>query len=227
VAIAFVDEHEVTSWTTTGLTKASTFTPNAGDFLVCFAGVADASITLTGISGGPTWTNRVTLVPAVKSGVYIWTAPVVATGSITVTLSCSSTGDVWGYNILRFTGVGSVGNSASINSATGTPSLGLTTTAANSVIVWASFDHNDVTTPVPTYLTATAGAFTEQSLVRQAVTIAVYGGFHANAGAAGAKTLGMSAPTGQDWTIGATEIVPAAGAVTRPVGMISQYGSYF
>lgn len=230
MAVAFVDEHEVTSWSTAGLTKSSTFTPSAGDTLVTFASVYDITMCqLSGIAGGGlTWTNRAQIDSfSGWGGCYIWTAPVASTASVTITVTATAASGAWGYNILRYTGVTGFGTGVTNHVNTGAPSTAITTASANSVIVWVSNDLNTVG-GAHTYLTAGVGAFTEQSFDNVASTSGIYGGFHADAGAAGAKTVGISAPTGQWWAHAALELKGSAGAAAAgPIRMAGQYNTFF
>jgi hypothetical protein len=231
VAVAFVDEHECASWSTAGLTKSSTFTPSASDTLVVFASVYDVTACqLSGIAGGGlTWTNRAQIDGfSTFGGTYIWTAPVASTGSVTITVTSTQASGAWGYNILRYTGVTGFGTGVTNHSSSGQPSAAVTTAAASSVIGWVSSDFNTIDGTVRTYSTATAGAFTEQTYDNVGFTSGVYGGFHANAGAAGAKTVGGTLPTGQWWTIAALEVQGGAAAVVAgPIRSAGQYNTFF
>lgn len=130
-----------------------------------------------------------------------------ATANETLTATITSTGGYSGGNIIRFSGSDGIGASAMSNGTTGTPSVSITTTQANSAIVvivgdWSAVSGTQTFTNnggagSPTNLTDFPG-----DNVHYGVGIAYY----PDAGAAGSKTVGMSAPTGQKWTIHAIEV---------------------
>jgi hypothetical protein len=89
--------------------------------------------------------------------------------------------------------------------ATGAPSLNLATTQADSAIVVANADWFALDGSSRTWRTG-AGPPTELSYARGSASYTVYAARHANAGAAGSKTVGLSAPGGQKYSLAAVEI---------------------
>jgi hypothetical protein len=72
------------------------------------------------------------------------------------------------------------------------------------------------------------GAFTELTYSRAASVIGAYGGYHADAGAAGTNNVGLSAPTGQAYSIIALEVLGTASAAPALVSRVGgQYGAFF
>jgi Right handed beta helix region len=204
-APTFVAEHEVSSWTTTTSTKAtSSFSVQAGDVLVAYGLTEDSSITESVSGGSLTWTLRQSDLTSGYGAAYVWTATATSSATITVTFTRTAGSNRYGGNVLQFrnsTGVGAA--SATHNS--GAPSLGLTTTEAHSAVVVASVDWNAVSGASRTWRTG-AGALTEQTYFLASGQYTGYGGFHADAGAAGAKTVGLSAPSGQAYATVAVEV---------------------
>jgi hypothetical protein len=222
----FVAEYE-TDWTATTTPKTVSVTVSAGDTLAIFGMTGDASFTLaTPTGGGLTYTLQQSVVVSAFGTVYLWTAP--APGSQTFTMSVTESGGsaLWAYNCLRFSGSAGVGASNKTNVSGGAPSLGLTTTGANSAIVVASVDWNAVDGASRTWRSAGTAA-TEQTYSFTTSQYAVYGAYHADSGAAGAKTVGLTAPTGQKYSIAAMEILGSSATPTPPpVYQMSQYGSF-
>jgi hypothetical protein len=203
-APTLVSENEVSSWITTTATKStSSFAVQAGDVLVAY-GMTENSPNGLSVSGGSlTWTQQ-QLVNASNYGrAYVWTATASASTSITVTFTRSGSGQ-YGGDVLVFRGSGGIGASAKANT-TGAPSLSLTTTQADSAIVVGVVDWNAVSGASRTWRTG-AGTLTETTYATDPAHGTFYGGYHADAGAAGAKTVGLTAPTGQQYSIVAVEV---------------------
>lgn len=204
-APTFVGEHEVSSWSTTTSTKStSSFSVQAGDTLVAYGLTEDSSITESVSGGSLTWTLRQSDLTSSYAAAYVWTATATSTTSITVTFTRTAGSNRYGGNVLQFRGSSGIGASA-IGHGIGGPSLGLTTTQAHSAIVVASVDWAAIDGSSRTWRTG-AGSLTEQTYAYISGQYTVYGGYHADAGSAGAKTVGLSAPTGQGYTTAAIEV---------------------
>lgn len=148
-----------------------------------------------------------------------WTAERVltytATSGESLTVTITSSDYPWfGGNVVRFSGSDGVGESNIATGTSGSPSVSLTTTQANSAIVVMCGDWNAVsgTQTFTNNFSGTATALTDYpgDNARYGVAMAYF----ADAGAIGSKTVGMSAPTGQKWTIIAVEVKGSAGTVT-------------
>lgn len=223
MAPSYILEREATSWFTVpapSITTAS-FDAAAGDVLILIAAAAGPSPLTTWSGGAPTnsgaalsWTLIRSSTVASYSPVWAWTAVVdTARTGMTVTLAQASGTQTWGLDLTVWRG-GAIGASA-IATGSGAPSLSLTTTAASSAIVVFNADYN-ASTAARTWRTG-AGAATELVYSNNAgVDATYYGAYHANAGTAGAKTVGLSAPAGQAYTLLAIEIkTPATVTLTR------------
>ncbi len=138
-----------------------------------------------------------------------WTYTASANESLTVTFIKSV--DYFGGNVIRFSGSSGVGASAISSSTSGSPSVAITTTQDNSAIVVIVADWNAVS-GTQTF-TSNGGAGSPTNLTGYAGDGAHYGvaiAYYPDAGTAGSKTVGMSAPAGQKWTIIAIEVKGSA-----------------
>lgn len=200
----FVDERE-SSWSNSASQTSGTLTVEAGDVLVCFAGVASSGVTFATPtnSGAPlAWTLKESSTASSYTGHHAWYATVDAARTLTVSLARTSGSESWGIAVHQWRG-GVVGASAKGSAASGAPSLSLTTTAASSGISYIGGDW------IPATGTATWRTINGSAGVQDTnVTIGskIYGAHWGNVGAAGAKTTGMSAPSGQKWAAIAIEI---------------------
>jgi hypothetical protein len=95
--------------------------------------------------------------------------------------------------------------------SSGAPSLSITTTQDNSAIVVANGDWNATDGASRTWRTAGSSA-TENTYFRDSTRYTAYGAYHADAGTAGGKTVGLSAPGGQKYSIIAVEVKGTAAA---------------
>lgn len=148
---------------------------------------------------------------------YIWTATASSTTSVTITATSNGTnGGEHGIACYVWRNSGGLGNSAG-NEASGTaPSLALTTLGDNSAIVLFNADWNATDGTTRTWrtinsVTPTAGNGAEKIYQRDAASWAVYSGYWSDAGAAGSKTTGLSAPTGQTGNTVVIEVKGVAG----------------
>ena len=230
-APSFIAEAE-TAWNTDTSPKTTgNLTVETNDILVA-VGITEtwftpSSPTLT-ISDNQTpdltWTNQETIAITDYCSVYIWTASSNFAGTLTVTFT-KATGAVWfGGNVLQFRSSDGIGAAEKENAATGEADVAITTTQADSAIVVAIGDWNAVDGATRAYNTATAGAFTEQSYFRDSVHYTLYVGYHAGAGAIGAKTVGLTDPNGTKYAIAAVEVkgTAAAASLPRPPLVVSQ-----
>jgi hypothetical protein len=173
--------------------------------LVAVGATSDNGVTLAVSGGSLTWTQRQVVSVASNCWVSVWTATATSSTSFAVTFTrTGATSVFYGGNVLTFRGSAGVGASAKTNS-TGAPSLSLTTTAASSAIIVANADWNAVDGASRTWRTG-AGTLSEVSYFRDSAQYTLYAGYHADAGAAGSKTLGLTAPTGQKYAIVAVEV---------------------
>lgn len=203
-APAFILEAE-TAWNTATTPKTTAaFNILQGDVLVAYAETDDSSTTVNISNSGLAlaWTLQQAVAVAGFSWVGAWTH-VVAQSRAAVTVSFAGVGGgFFGGNVLLIRGSDGVGASSKTNGS-GAPTLNLTTTRADSMIVVANADFA-VGTGARTWRTG-AGALTETTFAN-AVNMVVYGGYHVNAGAVGTYAVGLSAPAGQTYSIVAVEV---------------------
>lgn len=221
---AFVTEYGDT-WNSATSPKSASVTVANGDALVVIAIVEDDSRSLaTPSGGGLTYTLQEEIAVTDYTHLYVWTA--LSTSGQTFTLSVShSSGDntMWyGFIALRFSSVTSIGAAEKTNVSSGAPSLSITTTSANSSLVVANGDWNATDGTSRTWRSVNGSAATETTYFRDASHYTVYTGYHTDAGATGAKTVGLSAPSGQKYAIAAVELVGGTtGTTVTPTGIAS------
>lgn len=204
------------------LPQTMSVTTAIGDRLVAWASMADNAATISTPTGGTglTWALSVRDSNAANfSGSYLWTAGP-ATTAETFTLQTTKTGGsgtfMWAFGCERWSGAGGFGTGVTASNASGAPTVNVTTTKANSAIVAVDSDWNAGATTGKAWRTG-AGALTEL-LVDQdtstSSTLTCYIGYHADAGATGTYAVGLTAPTGQKYTIVAVEVFSVALAPT-------------
>src|SRR5688500_4411028 len=220
----FVTEYGDT-WNSATSPKSASVTVANGDGLVVIGIVEDEARSLaTPTGGGLTYTLQEEINVANYTHVYVWTALSASSQTFTLDVSHGS-GDntLWyGMIVLRFSSVSSIGAAEKTNVSSGAPSLSITTTSANSSIVIANGDWGGNDGTSRTWRSVNGSAATETSYFRDASHYALYTGYHPDAGATGAKTVGLTAPTGQKYAIAAVELIGGAGGTTcSPTGIAS------
>lgn len=210
----FVAEYETAAWNTTG-DKSVSVTVATGDALVVLATSEDNGSAFTPSGGSLTYTSQQSIFVASDCGTQAWTVDPVGSGqTFTLQITNGSGAKKWGFNVLRFSGASGF-TSAKTNS-TGAPSLSITTTQDNSAIAIINGDWNAADGTTRTWRTVNGSAATEQSYARDSAAFTAYVGYHADAGTAGAKTVGLSAPSGQQFAIIAVEIKGSASTAVAP-----------
>jgi hypothetical protein len=202
----------------TSLVTAS-FTPPSGSILVVKVTSSDSAQThSTPTATGLTFTPRPNVGPASSTRVSLWTA-VGAGSAVTVTAAFGGGSQARGLSVEVWTGAQLATTPAvhSIGPGSGAPSDSLTTVAANSVVSWVSGDW-----------AAVAGARTYRSSATEqgyhtATGLWTHYSAYQSAASAGAQTYGMTAPTGQTYTMASIEIQDSGGAapttLVRPRAM--------
>ena len=211
-APTFVNEYE-TAWTGASPKTTGSFAVQTGDVLVASSMSEDAPTTVTISGGSLTWTQQQVVNVTGYGWVSIWTATVDTAKTMSVTYTRATGTNNFGGSVFQFRNA-SIGTSAKTNVASGAPTLNLTTTQANSAIVVANDDWTALSGTSRVWRT-NAGPFTQRSYATVAGAYTIYGGFHPNAGAVGTYAVGLSAPTGQKYSIVAVE-VKGQGAVPPP-----------
>lgn len=167
-------------------------------------------------NGGASWATQQSYSTSDYTAALV--SSYVASSNETITVTATQAGgSMFGANIIRFSGSDGIGASNKAQGNSGSPSVSLTTTQANSAIVVVCGDWNAVsgTQTFTNNFSGTPTALTDYpgDNVYYGVAIAYF----PDAGAAGSKTVGMSAPTGQKWSIIAIEVKGTAGAATTSI----------
>jgi hypothetical protein len=187
-----------------------------GDVLVAHAMAENgtAALTIATATGSTSaWTLKVDSAVTGTSNPFrrSWTATATATGNITV--SATGSGTVFVGLIVKVwrgsSGIGAV-NRGSNATGSGSPSVVVTTTGANSGIDFANCDWNGATGT--TTFTATSGTpVSDLSDQTSSAHYCVYSFHVVDASAAGAKTMAMSSPGSQRYDCSAIEILGTGG----------------
>jgi hypothetical protein len=217
-APTFVDEQETTFDATTPKNVAASLTANANDMLVEAGVVENTQGTLGTPTGGTSVTRTLREeetagVAGVRCGAYMWTAPVTSGQSFTPSFNRATGTEKFIGTALLFRGTDGVGATNSTNNAegSGAPSLSITTTQDNSAVVvvvadWNAGDGSSRTWNTVNSITPTSGNGYERSYVRDATAATYYVAYYPDVGAAGSKTVGLSAPSTMRYVICAVEI---------------------
>lgn len=204
-------------------------TCESGDCLVCVASTEDNFYSFSTPTGGTglAWTVVGPTNNAGYAKVYAWTATASA-GNTNATISIARSEICWAAaRIYRFTSSDGFAATASTGTTSGTPSLAITTTQANSAVVSEVADWNAVDATTRTWRTIngtapTAGNGYERGYVRDASYGTALTAYWPDAGGAGSVTTGLTAPaSGWKWQAVAVEVkgtvtaaaVPRAGLV--------------
>jgi hypothetical protein len=204
-------------WNTTTTPKTLSVTTQAGDRVLVVACNEDGSNTFGTPTGNSlTYTLVQSVTVADYTEVAIWTATDAAGGTAWTLSESLVGGGQWGFAALVFRSSDGFGASAATNVASGAPSLDVTTTQADSAVVAVSGDWNAGsgarTWRTINGVTPTAGNGLEKNYTNAAGSYTTYCALWDNVGAVGAKTTGLSAPTGQKYSIAAIEVKGVAGA---------------
>lgn len=206
-APTFVSEYPTAfNSVTSPKTAVNAVSINTGDVLIGVAAhESDTGTLAITEDGAASWVSQQTYKTTDYSETSAWSY--VATTSETLTVTFTDNSGYFGGNVVRFSGSDGVGASAKNQGASGSPSVNITTTQANSAIVVIVSDWN-ATGGTQTF-TSDGGAGSPTNLTDYPGDSSHYGvaiAYYPNAGAVGSKTVGMSAPTGQKWTIVAVEV---------------------
>lgn len=220
-APSFITEQE-TAWNgTTPKSVAASITAVTNDILVEVAGMEQSTLSNLGTpTGGTSVTRTARATEDANSGntceARAWTAPITSDQTFTPSFNTNGTLFYEGTALL-FRGSDGVGAATSTNNGTGSgaPSLNITTTQDNSAIVVVVVDWNAVDGASRVWstvngITPTAGNGYERSYNLDAARGTYYVAYYPDAGAAGVKTVGLSAPSTQRYVICAVEIKGAA-----------------
>jgi hypothetical protein len=214
-----------TAWNVPAVTPptSAAFTPLANSILVALGGSAnnDATARTVAFTSNPalTWTQRRFLyTPSGSfSPIVASTAQEGATGvskTVTMTWSAAAPSGSNGFVVFKVSSHTGVGASAvSTGPQTNTPTISITTTQDNSAVALLMFDWGANALTARTWLQPSgASAFVETVAANVSGQWTNYGGYYPDMGAAGTKTIGLSAPTSGTWTVVAVEVKGTATA---------------
>jgi hypothetical protein len=221
-APTFVSDTE-TAWNTTTSPKTtSTISVNSGDILVACMVAANELPTTTVSGGSLSWTTEEEV--NVAAYTRLLGSRAVASANLTVSFTrTAGTAALFGGNVLCFRSSDGVGASEKGNASGAAPTLNITTTQDNSAIVcfvgdWNAVDGASRTWRTVNSITPTAGNGYELSYFRDAAEYTLYVAYYPDAGTAGAKTVGLSAPSGQKYSIVAIEVKGTSSSVVDKSG---------
>lgn len=216
-----------TVYNTSTAPKTVSVTTQAGDLLVIVSAVENGSTTFNTPSGnGIAFTSRqIVDLDTNWCDIGIWTGTD-ATGGTNWTLTVDTTagGFQFGATCFVFRNHGGYGASSKTNVSGAAPSLGLTTTQDNSAIVvisadWVPVDGASRTWLTVNSLTPTNGNGMERTYHSNA-NYTAYAAYYSDAGTTGSKTVGLSAPGGQKYSIAAIEVKGTAGSGVAAAGFM-------
>lgn len=207
-------------WTNSTSPKATASIDRAaGDVLVAVAITEDTGFPNINVADntGITWTLRQHVTTASRCEAFIWTAVAASAANTTISFSeASNMNGHWGARVFQFSGSDGVGVHNKGDAADTAPNVTLTGVTADSAIVMAVGDWEAGSVAGTTYRTADAGSFTETDAVA-GTNLTVWAGYYANAGSAGNKAVGLTAPSAPDWSLVAAEVLGTAGGTGHTV----------
>lgn len=195
------------------------FTPATGDIIVVKAAGEDSTLHLntpTASANTITWTLQQSDTTSSHTSVYMWTGAVTTGGSsCTVTVSTVAGGSAQLHSMMceRWSGstcqlAASPALNKKVSTSAGTATSSLTTTAAGSVISWMNADWGANSPASATY--ANSANNTSEGIHDGSPNNYVAYYDYLQAPTAGATTYGVTAPTGQTYSLLAIEIQPAS-----------------
>jgi hypothetical protein len=220
----FVADYEPTaSWSDQAAASHVTaaFNGSLGDVLVGLTGFADSATSpsapnlTTTSTPAETWTEH-TATTSTASDTWLQSVTAILsaarTGMTVTNTKNGGPGVPYGHDIAQFSGSDGLGAfAASTGAGVGAPSLSITTQFDNSAIVymvadWAATDASTRTHRTVNGFTPTSGNGQEFTYFRDTVNWMVCCAYIADAGAAGAKSVGLSVPATGDCQIIAVEV---------------------
>lgn len=220
--------------TNTSPKTTNAFDVQAGDLIVVIGSTEDTSSSLntpTATGGSITWTLQRSVTTSNYSHIRLWTGVVGATATgITVSVTRSgSTTHFWGFSATVYRNHGGVGVT-NVANTTGAPSLALNDVQAASTLQAGVNDWNAVNGSSRTWRTvdgitptpAVGGNGYETLYTFTSGRHTTYGAYWPTT-SAGNKTVGLSAPTGQKFSIVGIEILgtDSASPITAAPSSIS------
>lgn len=216
----FVAEYEGSSWITATTPKTVAPDTTVGDHLLVLGADSNEANHLSTPTGNSlTYTLEESSEVAAHCPTYLWSAVDAAGGTgWTLSVTAPPAGTPWGFTVLRFADADGFGASNN-NAGSGTSTLNITTVRDNSAIVvivadWVPVDGVDrVWLPVEGLAPDVINEY-ERVYMFDSGDYTIYVAYYPDAGTAGLKTVGLSAPLGQEYAILALEIKGIVGSGT-------------
>lgn len=224
-----VQEAESAWFPTTNPKTTPAFDALTGDVLVaCSAhnnNIAGATtVTISNSGTALVWDLQQVVTTNTFPRVTIWTTVLLDDiAAMTVSFTRNTTAGNFGGNVLTIRDTLGVGNSSS-TTGTGAPSLDLSTSADNSMIIVINADNNAVDGSSRAWR-AGAGSITELTYVLTGGSYGVYMGYHDDAGGAGVQTVGLTAPTGENYAIATIEMLLPVPVIPEQTDLITYRGA--
>ncbi len=208
-------EVESTGQNITSLVSSS-FTPSNGEVLVVKVATEEINKPTIGtpIGGSQSYTSRVSQTGASQCSAQMFTAVVSGSpGAMTVTVDFSGSGGWHSMVVERWSGAQLASTPATTGAfGTGAPSATVTTVGTNGIVSWANADWNAIPPGTPAYR---SGAIEDGRHDQSPNFYVAYFAYQA-AASAGSQTIGLTAPTGQKYTIVGVEV---QGTADVPIDM--------
>lgn len=203
--------------TDTNSLVSPSFTPADNEIIIVKVTSENFDTPTIGLASGGslTYVSQVNFSQGNQSSVRIFSAVVgTSPGSMTVTVAFSGIGGWHAMVVERWGNAQLAGSPAVVSTvSTGAPSATVVTVADDSVVSWVSADWNAVAPGTPAYRSSAV-----QDGLHDKSTGNYVGYFaYQNTTTAGSQTIGLTAPTGQNATMGGIEIQlggPVVPAVT-------------
>lgn len=205
----FIQEAETAYGSSTSPKTTAGFDVVAGDVLVAFAAMSDCPPEVyIENSGAPLgWSQLVPVNVFGRTFVSMWCAPVEADATGLTVSFVASTTNWFGGSALTWRDCAGMGAYTKADYNGAAPTLDIATRYNNSAVVVVNSDWNAIDGTSRAWRTG-AGAVTETTYFRADGFYTVYAGYHADAGNAGTKTVGLTTPV-QRYSIVALELVSA------------------
>ena len=192
----------------------SVLSGSTGDVLVTLSGDFNLTTQSFAASSSPseTWTNNTKTGGGSNADSLAQTATAVLSanrsGMSATSVRSPAQSSLWNFVVAQFSGSDGVGaNAATTGNGQGAVSLTITTQYDNSAIVYLIMDWSDDGNAARTHRTPSGGSTPiEIGHFNNSSDGSATWAYIADAGAAGAKVVGMSAPTGRDQVMAAVEV---------------------
>jgi hypothetical protein len=214
-------------WSSSAHPKTASVAVVAGDRIQVFGVSEDQNTTIStpGDGGVNTYVLRQSNLIAGTCGTYYWNATAATTTTLTISVDSGGGANAYCFAVLVWRGSDGFGVSGKNDDTAATMVLSLTTGQANSAVVCYGGDWTATDGASRAWLSIGAQTVAEDEYALFAGHYTVYGGHWLDCASAGPKTLGLTGPAGQTFTVVGGEVLgKAAGGdqdvvVSDTVGM--------